>query len=86
MWIGLRMLRPETAHWPQPALPQGRFSRAALARELWERDGWRNARGKPFGPDIRSWVRLLARMAGWRPSERQALAGDEGLRRAHTRL
>ena len=27
-------------------------------------------RGKPFAPDIRSWVVLLARMAGWHPSKR----------------
>ena len=30
-------------------------------------------RGKPFPPDIRSWVVLLARMAGWRPSKRSPL-------------
>ena len=33
--------------------------------------------GKPFPPDIRSWVVLLARMAGWRPSKRRPLPGNE---------
>ncbi len=31
-------------------------------------------RGKPFPPDIRSWVVLLARMAGWCPSKRRHFA------------
>ena len=40
------MLKPGTVQWLQQALRQGGFSRAGLARELCERDGWRNARGK----------------------------------------
>ena len=43
-------------------------------------------RGKPFGTDIRSWVVLLARMVGWRPSKRQPLPGNEVLWRAYVRL
>ena len=43
-------------------------------------------RGKPFGTDIRSWVVLLARMVGWRPSKRQPLPGNEVLWRANVRL
>ena len=34
-------------------------------------------RGKPFAPDIRSWVVLLARMAGWHPSKRSPLPGNQ---------
>lgn len=43
-------------------------------------------RGKPVGSDIRSWVVLLARMVGWRPTNRQALLGNEVLWRAYVRL
>ena len=43
-------------------------------------------RGKPFGTDIRSWVVLLARMVGWRPSKRQPYPGNEVLWRAYVRL
>ena len=43
-------------------------------------------RGKPIGTDIRSWVVLLARMVGWRPSKRQPLPGNEVLWRAYVRL
>ena len=40
------MLEPETVRWLQWALQRGGFSRAGSARELCERDGWRNPRGK----------------------------------------
>ena len=43
-------------------------------------------RGKPFGTDIRSWVVLLARMVGTRPSKRQPYLGNELLWRAYVRL
>ena len=43
-------------------------------------------RGQPLGTDIRSWVVLLARMVGWRPSKRQPLPGNEVLWRAYVRL
>ena len=43
-------------------------------------------RGRPFPPDIRSWVVLLARMAGWRPSKRRPLPGNEVLWRAFVQL
>ena len=39
-------------------------------------------RGRPFAPDIRSRVVLLARMAGWHPSKRRPLPGSEALWRA----
>ena len=42
--------------------------------------------GRPFRPDIRSWVVLLARMVGWRQSKRQRLPGNEVLWRACVRL
>ena len=43
-------------------------------------------RGRPFAPDIRSWVVLLARMAGWHPSKRQPLPGNQVLWRACVQL
>ena len=43
-------------------------------------------RGKPFGTDIRSWVVLLARTVGWRPSKRQPYPSNEVLWRAYVRL
>ncbi len=43
-------------------------------------------RGKPFPPDIRSWVVLLARMAGWHPSKRSPLPGNQVMWRACVQL
>ena len=43
-------------------------------------------RGRPFPPDIRSWVILLARIAGWHPSKRRPLPGNEVLWRAFVQL
>ena len=43
-------------------------------------------RGRPIPPDIRSWIAVLARMAGWRPSKRQPLPGCEVLWRACVQL
>ncbi len=39
-------------------------------------------RGRPFPPDIRNWVLLLARSAGWQPSIRRPLPRSEVLWRA----
>ena len=38
------------------------------------------------GGGIRTWVVLLARMAGWRPSERHPLPGNELLWRVNVQL
>ena len=43
-------------------------------------------RGQPVGPDIRSWVLLLARMRGWRPKQRRELPGNEVLWQAYRQL
>ena len=43
-------------------------------------------RGQPVGPGIRNWVVLLARIAGWHPSKRQPLPGNEVLWRAYRQL
>ncbi len=43
-------------------------------------------RGQPVGPDIRSWVVLLARMRGWRPKKRRELPGNEVLWQAYRQL
>ena len=43
-------------------------------------------RGQPVGPDIRSWVMLLARMRGWRPKQHRELPGNEVLWKAYRQL
>ncbi len=43
-------------------------------------------RGKPFGTDIRSWVLLLARMVGWRLSNRHPFPCNRVLWHAYVRL
>ena len=43
-------------------------------------------RGKPRPGDIRSWVVWLARMAGFRPSKRRPLPGNEVLWRAFVKM
>ena len=43
-------------------------------------------REKPFAPDIRTWVLMLARMAGWRPSKRSPLPGNQVMWRACVQL
>ena len=43
-------------------------------------------RGQPVGPDIRSWVVLLARMRGWRPKKYRELPGNEVLWRVYRQL
>lgn len=42
--------------------------------------------GWPFPSDIRSWMVLLARIAGWQPSIRHPLPGNEVLWRAYMQL
>ncbi len=64
MRIGLRMLKPETVQWLQRALQQGGCSRAGLARELCERDGWRNPRGKLCAASARKALLRLAEQLG----------------------
>lgn len=43
-------------------------------------------RGRTYPPDIGSWVVLLARIAGWQPSMRRPLPGNEVLWRAYVQL
>ncbi len=45
-----------------------------------------SARGRPWPPDIRSWVLLLARTAGWHPTKRRPWPGNEVLWRAYVRM
>ena len=76
----------------QRALRQGGGSRAGLARESCERDGWRNPGGKLCAASARkarTEGRLRERLTpvvGWRPSKRQPLPGNEVLWRAYVRL
>ncbi|MXY70035.1 MAG: IS4 family transposase [Acidobacteriia bacterium] len=64
MRIGLRLLKPETVQWLQRALQRGGFSRAGLARELCERDSWRNPRGKLCAASARKALPRLAQQLG----------------------
>ena len=43
-------------------------------------------RGRPWPPDIRGWVLLLARTGGWHPTKRRPLPGNEVLWRAYVRM
>lgn len=43
-------------------------------------------RNRSFPPDIRSWVVLLARIAGWQPSIRCPVPGNEGSWRAYLQV
>ena len=43
-------------------------------------------RGQPVGPDIRSWVILLARLRGWRPKKHRELPGNEVLWKAYQQM
>ena len=43
-------------------------------------------RGQPVGPDIRSWVMLLARTRGWRPKQYRELPGNEVLWQVYRQL
>ena len=58
------MLQPATVHWVRQALQSGELSRAALARELCERDGWVNARGEPCAASARKALPRLAAKLG----------------------
>ena len=58
------MLKPATVQCLQRAWRQGGFSRAGLARELCERDGWRNPRGKLYAASARKALPLLAEQLG----------------------
>ena len=48
--------------------------------------GGRADPGRALRPDIRSWVLLMGRMAGWHPSKRRSLPGNEVLWRAYVQL
>ena len=60
MRIGLRILHPETVQWLRRELEHGELSRAALGRELCERDGWRNPRGALCAASARKALPRLA--------------------------
>ena len=47
MRVGKRLLKPQTVTWLRDALQEGELTRSAIARELCERDGWKNRQGVP---------------------------------------
>ena len=64
MRIGLRILKPGTVRWLGEALRQQQLSRHALARQLCEREDWRNPRGRPCVASARVALPALARQLG----------------------
>ena len=61
MWIGSRILRPESVEWLREELRRGSLSRAALGRGPCERDDWRNGRRELCAASAR---KALPRLAG----------------------
>ena len=66
MRIGLRLLKPTTIQWLRAALGTGEGSRQALARELCEREAWRNRRGALCVASAAKALPALARQVGAR--------------------
>ncbi len=64
MQVGLRHLRADTVEWLKAAAEDGR-TRHALARELCEREDWRNARGQPCVFQARGVLPGIAKRAGF---------------------
>ncbi len=60
MRIGLRQYTPETVDWLKATLAAGDCTRTSLARELCEREDWRNAKGEPCLASARAVLPKLA--------------------------
>ncbi len=58
------MLKPDTADWLGKTLQKGKLSRAALARQLCELDGWRNRKGELCAASARKGLPGLAAELG----------------------
>ncbi len=70
------MLKPSTADWLRGALREGTLSRAALARQLCELDGWRNRKGELCAASARKGLPGLAAELGLPlPPARRAAGG-----------
>ena len=66
MQIGMRRVSPETLEWFGTACREGGVTRAALAREVCERETWRNRLGKPCLASARKVLPRLAERTGVR--------------------
>ena len=81
MRIGLRILKPQTVEWLRRQLQRGEFTRATLGAgyastvvtEL------RIGQVELLHPNIHGRVILMGRIAGWQPSMRRPLPGNEVL-------
>ena len=60
MRVGKRLLKPETVTWLREVLQEGELTRSAIARELCERDGWKNRQGVPCAASARTALPRLA--------------------------
>ena len=70
------MLKPGTADWLRDALREGKLSRAAVARQLCERDGWRNQKGELCAASARKGLpRVAAELGLPLPPARHAAGG-----------
>ncbi len=65
MQVGLRHLRADTVEWLKAAAAEDGRTRHALARELCEREDWRNARGQPCVSQARGVLPGIAKRAGF---------------------
>ena len=66
MRVGLRHFSAGTVAWLRTALVAGELTRSALARQLCEREDWRNAKGELCAASARKALPLLARHCGLR--------------------
>ena len=71
--VGRRLLKPQTVTWLRDVLQEGELTRSAIARELCERDGWKNRQGVPWPCRCRSRTTGPGRIRGeCRPSPSRA--------------
>ena len=74
--VGRRLLKPQTVTWLRDVLQEGELTRSAIARELCERDGWKNRQGVPWPCRCRSRTTGPGRIRGeCRPSPSRAAIG-----------
>ena len=66
MRVGLRQFSSGTAGWLREALIAGELTRSALARQLCEREDWRNRKGELCAASARKALPVLARHCGLR--------------------
>ncbi len=79
MRVGTRVLQAKTVDWLRSALLGGRLTRSGIARELCERENWRNRMGQVCGASARKALPQLAEQLGLElpPSRPQPVRGPQ---------